>query len=62
MSEQQHTFYCQELGTLLMCLIHIFKSGRCIAPAWLERLCPRPARTPGMQVCAEPALLCPVCI
>ena len=27
-SEQQHTFYCQELGTLLMCLIHIFKSGR----------------------------------
>lgn len=30
MSEQQHTFYCQELGTLLMCLIHIFKSGRWI--------------------------------
>lgn len=28
-SEQQHTFYCQELGTLLMCLIHVFKSGRC---------------------------------
>ncbi|NXY84945.1 HD protein, partial [Alcedo cyanopectus] len=28
MNEQQHTFYCQELGTLLMCLIHIFKSGR----------------------------------
>lgn len=28
MSEQQHTFYCRELGTLLMCLIHIFKSGR----------------------------------
>ncbi|XP_019513502.1 PREDICTED: huntingtin isoform X6 [Hipposideros armiger] len=27
MSDQQHTFYCQELGTLLMCLIHIFKSG-----------------------------------
>ncbi|XP_042638571.1 huntingtin [Orycteropus afer afer] len=27
MSEQQHTFYSQELGTLLMCLIHIFKSG-----------------------------------
>ncbi|KAG8508650.1 LOW QUALITY PROTEIN: Huntingtin [Galemys pyrenaicus] len=27
LSEQQHTFYCQELGTLLMCLIHIFKSG-----------------------------------
>lgn len=26
-TEQQHTFYCQELGTLLMCLIHIFKSG-----------------------------------
>ncbi|XP_006893721.1 PREDICTED: huntingtin [Elephantulus edwardii] len=26
-SEQQHTFYCQELGTLLMCLVHIFKSG-----------------------------------
>ncbi|XP_070228887.1 huntingtin isoform X2 [Bos mutus] len=26
-SEQQQTFYCQELGTLLMCLIHIFKSG-----------------------------------
>ncbi|XP_041443627.1 huntingtin isoform X5 [Xenopus laevis] len=25
--EQQHTFYCQQLGTLLMCLIHIFKSG-----------------------------------
>ena len=42
MSEQQHTFYCQELGTLLMCLIHIFKSGRCSALAWLERLCPPP--------------------
>ncbi|XP_067838539.1 huntingtin isoform X1 [Heptranchias perlo] len=27
MSEQQHSFYCQQLGTLLMCLIHIFKSG-----------------------------------
>ncbi|XP_039217435.1 huntingtin isoform X2 [Crotalus tigris] len=27
MSEQQHTFYCQELGTLLICLIHTFKSG-----------------------------------
>ncbi|XP_064420262.1 huntingtin isoform X1 [Latimeria chalumnae] len=27
MSEQQHTFYCQQLGTLLMCVIHIFKSG-----------------------------------
>ncbi|XP_044273862.1 huntingtin isoform X3 [Varanus komodoensis] len=27
MNEQQHTFYCQELGTLLMCLIHTFKSG-----------------------------------
>ncbi|KAM6972635.1 huntingtin [Aplochiton taeniatus] len=27
MTEQQHTFYCQQLGTLLMCLIHIFKSG-----------------------------------
>ncbi|KAG9346961.1 hypothetical protein JZ751_005888 [Albula glossodonta] len=27
MSEEQHTFYCQQLGTLLMCLIHIFKSG-----------------------------------
>uniref|UniRef100_A0A8C4XY03 Huntingtin n=1 Tax=Gopherus evgoodei TaxID=1825980 RepID=A0A8C4XY03_9SAUR len=27
MNEQQHTFYCQELGTLLMCLIHVFKSG-----------------------------------
>ncbi|KAI1887694.1 hypothetical protein AGOR_G00192950 [Albula goreensis] len=27
MSERQHTFYCQQLGTLLMCLIHIFKSG-----------------------------------
>lgn len=27
MNEQQHTFYCQQLGTLLMCLIHIFKSG-----------------------------------
>uniref|UniRef100_UPI003AAC632E huntingtin isoform X2 n=1 Tax=Centroberyx gerrardi TaxID=166262 RepID=UPI003AAC632E len=26
-TEQQHTFYCQQLGTLLMCLIHIFKSG-----------------------------------
>ncbi|KAG8591293.1 hypothetical protein GDO81_000117 [Engystomops pustulosus] len=25
--EQQHTFYCQQLGTLLMCLVHIFKSG-----------------------------------
>lgn len=37
-SEQQHTFYCQELGTLLMCLIHIFKSGRCIALACTPRL------------------------
>ncbi|KAG8453434.1 hypothetical protein GDO86_000166 [Hymenochirus boettgeri] len=27
LTEQQHTFYCQQLGTLLMCLIHIFKSG-----------------------------------
>ncbi|CAN2388520.1 positive regulation of aggrephagy [Pristimantis euphronides] len=27
LSEQQHTFYCQQLGTLLMCLVHIFKSG-----------------------------------
>uniref|UniRef100_A0A4W3JTK9 Huntingtin n=1 Tax=Callorhinchus milii TaxID=7868 RepID=A0A4W3JTK9_CALMI len=27
MSEQQHSFYCQQLGTLLMGLIHIFKSG-----------------------------------
>ncbi|XP_036790016.1 huntingtin isoform X5 [Oncorhynchus mykiss] len=27
MTEEQHTFYCQQLGTLLMCLIHIFKSG-----------------------------------
>uniref|UniRef100_UPI00398E546A huntingtin isoform X8 n=1 Tax=Pristiophorus japonicus TaxID=55135 RepID=UPI00398E546A len=27
MSEQQHSFYCQQVGTLLMCLIHIFKSG-----------------------------------
>ncbi|XP_043918860.1 huntingtin isoform X2 [Protopterus annectens] len=27
MSEQQHTFYCQQLGTLLMCLIHVIKSG-----------------------------------
>ncbi|XP_076001900.1 huntingtin isoform X2 [Genypterus blacodes] len=26
-TEQQQTFYCQQLGTLLMCLIHIFKSG-----------------------------------
>ncbi|XP_029308896.1 huntingtin isoform X7 [Cottoperca gobio] len=26
-TEQQHTFYCQQLGTLLMCLIHVFKSG-----------------------------------
>uniref|UniRef100_A0A3Q3BRW4 Huntingtin n=1 Tax=Kryptolebias marmoratus TaxID=37003 RepID=A0A3Q3BRW4_KRYMA len=26
-NEQQHTFYCQQLGTLLMCLIHVFKSG-----------------------------------
>ena len=41
MSEQQHTFYCQELGTLLMCLIHVFKSGR------------RDAR-PGSRVCAAP--------
>lgn len=30
MNEQQHTFYCQELGTLLMCLIHIFKSGNAL--------------------------------
>lgn len=29
-TEQQHTFYCQQLGTLLMCLIHVFKSGECI--------------------------------
>ncbi|CAI9613975.1 unnamed protein product [Staurois parvus] len=27
LTEQQHTFYCQQLGTLLMCLVHIFKSG-----------------------------------
>ncbi|XP_077136171.1 huntingtin isoform X3 [Ranitomeya variabilis] len=27
LSDQQHTFYCQQLGTLLMCLVHIFKSG-----------------------------------
>lgn len=27
-TEQQHTFYCQQLGTLLMCLIHVFKSGK----------------------------------
>ncbi|KAK1791163.1 hypothetical protein P4O66_002190 [Electrophorus voltai] len=27
MTDQQHTLYCQQLGTLLMCLIHIFKSG-----------------------------------
>ncbi|XP_078417320.1 huntingtin isoform X4 [Cetorhinus maximus] len=27
MNEQQHSFYCQQVGTLLMCLIHIFKSG-----------------------------------
>ncbi|KAK2815696.1 hypothetical protein Q5P01_026163 [Channa striata] len=26
-TEQQHTFYCQQLGTLLMCLIHVFKSA-----------------------------------
>ncbi|XP_037546596.1 huntingtin, partial [Nematolebias whitei] len=26
-TEQQRTFYCQQLGTLLMCLIHVFKSG-----------------------------------
>lgn len=38
MSEQQHTFYCQELGTLLMCLIHIFKSGRCIRLVFVEYL------------------------
>lgn len=38
MSEQQHTFYCQELGTLLMCLIHIFKSGGC--PACLRKCVP----------------------
>lgn len=31
MNEQQHTFYCQELGTLLMCLIHIFKSGNTLS-------------------------------
>lgn len=35
MNEQQHTFYCQELGTLLMCLIHIFKSGN----TWNIALC-----------------------
>ncbi len=29
-TEQQHTFYCQQLGTLLMCLIHVFKSGELI--------------------------------
>lgn len=33
MNEQQHTFYCQELGTLLMCLIHIFKSGNTLNAA-----------------------------
>ena len=33
MNEQQHTFYCQELGTLLMCLIHIFKSGNTLSNA-----------------------------
>ncbi|XP_056410998.1 huntingtin isoform X2 [Hyla sarda] len=27
LSEQQHMFYCQQLGTLLMCLVHVFKSG-----------------------------------
>ncbi|XP_064193966.1 huntingtin-like [Anguilla rostrata] len=27
LSAEQHTFYCQQLGTLLMCLIHVFKSG-----------------------------------
>lgn len=30
-TEQQHTFYCQQLGTLLMCLIHVFKSGEPIS-------------------------------
>lgn len=29
-TEQQHTFYCQQLGTLLMCLIHVFKSGELV--------------------------------
>lgn len=43
MSEQQHTFYCQELGTLLMCLIHIFKSGGCLpCPRLRERVPSRP--------------------
>ncbi|XP_060044468.1 huntingtin isoform X2 [Erinaceus europaeus] len=27
MTPQQHTFHCQALGTLLMSLIHVFKSG-----------------------------------
>lgn len=31
-TEQQHTFYCQQLGTLLMCLIHVFKSGEPVVP------------------------------
>lgn len=61
MSEQQQTFYCQELGTLLMCLIHIFKSGRCTALAWLERLCPALPTHPACR-CAQSQLCCALCV
>ncbi|XP_062376493.1 huntingtin isoform X2 [Sardina pilchardus] len=53
MSEQQHTFYCQQLGTLLMCLIHIFKSGmfrRITAAATKLLKAEGPASGPGSGV------------
>ena len=56
MSEQQHTFYCQELGTLLMCLIHIFKSGRCLRPTFAGHLCgpcPAPGTLGGRNLAAR---------
>ncbi|XP_061581949.1 huntingtin isoform X1 [Cololabis saira] len=51
-TEQQHTFYCQQLGTLLMCLIHVFKSGmfRRITAAASRLL---KAETSGVQPSAE---------
>lgn len=60
MSEQQHTFYCQELGTLLMCLIHIFKSGGCptdaaAQPASWWPWSPPPSALSSLQ---RPSALC----
>lgn len=59
MSEQQHTFYCQELGTLLMCLIHVFKSGRC--RVWVPRRGSAPsagAVLPGQPRCSVWSVHC----